>query len=116
MIKVDQGENLNVKFLSGPLTIYQAEELFNEIKSWLKQGEQLIVDLGAVTEIDSAGVQLLLMTSKEQEAHGLSLSLVNHSKVVIKCFEALGVLALFSDPVFIAGSDDVTSIGEKGDC
>ncbi|MCU8094123.1 STAS domain-containing protein [Shewanella sp. SM20] len=116
MYRVEQSENCNIVFLAGELTIYQAEASFNELVNWLNQDIPLIIDLEGVTDIDSSGIQILLMVNKERSTRGFAFSLVNHSKIVVNVFERVGLLALFNDPVLLVGSDEIASVKEKGGC
>jgi anti-anti-sigma regulatory factor len=54
-----------------------------------------------VQELDSAGVQLLMLLKKEAESHGKALHLVNHSPAVIEVFQLLDLAGHFGDPMVI---------------
>lgn len=93
--------------IEGELTIYAAAELkprfaqlLDEIaQSPQKQGE---VDLSQVSEIDSAGLQLLLLAKREAARRGIGLALCGHSPAVIDCFDLCDLGAVFGDPIVIA--------------
>lgn len=51
--------------LSPELTIYQAAERYEELSELLKRHGELHLDLSAVTEIDSTGLQLLMQLSRQ---------------------------------------------------
>lgn len=114
MYKVEQLSCSNTVFICGELTIYHAEESFNELAKLINQDKALIVDLEGVTNIDCSGVQLLLMANIDRNQRGFSFSLVNHSKTVVQVFERLGLLGLFNDPVLLTGSDELFSVNERG--
>ena len=63
--------------LSGPLTIYGAAEDHASLCQYLDGdggGRQpIVVDVGAVTAVDSAGIQLLLQLRREGALRGLSV-------------------------------------------
>lgn len=79
--------------LSGELTIYRAAELKADILAAAAQGSAPALDLAEVSEIDTAGIQLLLLAQREALARGARLSLVAPSAAVR---EAFGLLELES--------------------
>ncbi len=75
--------------IEGELTIYRAEELCAEFKAVLAAGKDLEVNLGGVTEMDSAGVQLLIAAKKAAGAMQQEVYLVEHSPAVLEIFDIL---------------------------
>lgn len=69
-------------FIEGDLTIRRAQEMKDVILARLAQAQALEVDLAGVTEIDTAGVQLLLLARRAAQASGKELRLVAHSPAV----------------------------------
>lgn len=62
----------------------------------------LHLDLGAVSEIDTTGLQLLLATKQAIQADGRPFSLTDSSRAVVDVIELLGLLeALY--PHAVAG-------------
>jgi anti-anti-sigma factor len=90
--------------LGAEVTIYQAGELRAALAGVVADHEDLEIDLGAVTEIDTAGVQLLLHLKREAAACGHACRYVQHSEAVIEVFDALNMAGLFGDPMVLAGS------------
>lgn len=84
--------------LEGELTIFRAAELKPVL---LGDAPPTQVDLSAVSEIDTAGVQLLMVAKQAAQAQGRSLALINHSAAVIEVFELLNVTAFFGDPLVL---------------
>jgi len=82
--------------IEGELTIFRALELKDAL---LSEPMPLEIDLSGVTELDSAGVQLLLLAKKTAQAAQRELRLVAHSPAVIEVFELLNLAALFNDPL-----------------
>ena len=87
--------------LSGEMTIYQAGEQRLALLSALAAGGALAIDLAGVTDIDTAGVQVLMMAKKAALASGQQLQLVAHSPAVLEVFELLRLSAFFGDPMVI---------------
>ena len=55
-----------------------------------------------LNEIDTAGVQLLMLAKQEALRQQRELRLVGHSPAVLEVFELLNVAAYFSDPLVMA--------------
>jgi anti-anti-sigma factor len=86
--------------IDGELTIYRAAELCDALKTvlgGLSDGLALEVDLSSVTEMDSAGVQLLLAAKKSARACGRDLRITGRSPAVDEVFETLRLGAHFAD-------------------
>jgi anti-sigma B factor antagonist len=91
--------------ITGELTIYRAAELKQVLLAELTEladPAPLEVDLSGVTNIDTAGVQLLMLAKKTAQAGQRELRLVAHSPAVIEVFELLNLAAYFGDPLVIA--------------
>ncbi len=80
--------------ITGEFTIFRAIELKQAL---LSDPPPLEVDLSGVTEIDTAGVQLLMLAKKEALAAQRELHLVAHSSAVIEVFDLLNVGEYFDD-------------------
>jgi len=71
--------------IEGEFTIYRASELAQALRgafATLPAGEALEVDIGGVTEMDCAGVQLLLASARTASARGSALRLAGSSAAV----------------------------------
>lgn len=75
--------------VEGEMSIYRAVELKEQM---FGRGPALpAIDLSAVTELDTAGVQLLLLAQREARAHGSELSLTAPSEAVREVLTLLGL-------------------------
>ena len=83
--------------VEGEMTIYTAAAQKEEFIALLDRCTELELDLGEVSELDSAGVQILLMLKNETASSGKSLRLVNHSEAVIEVFELLDLSPVFDE-------------------
>lgn len=63
--------------LSGELTIYCAHELRSLLLTALDMNQDVCVDLTEVSDIDTAGLQLLLITRRELEENNFRLLIHN---------------------------------------
>jgi anti-sigma B factor antagonist len=106
---MNQSSTLSVK---GEFTIFRAQEL----KSILLAAPQpLVIDLSGVTDIDTAGVQLLMLAKRMAVAAQHELHLIAHSQAVIEVFELLNVVAYFGDPLVMdARANDVAKEPANG--
>ncbi|MFW9265649.1 lipid asymmetry maintenance protein MlaB [Pseudomonas sp. NR3] len=86
-------------FIEGELNIYTAAEWKKRLDDLIAQDEDLELDLGGVQELDTAGLQLLIMAKKETNLRNRQLRLANHSPAVLEVFALCGLAVLFGDPV-----------------
>lgn len=87
--------------IEGEMTIYRAAELKQALLEALNGATALEVDLHGVTEIDSAGIQLLMLTKATGQANACEVRLLNHSPAVLEVFELLDLAAHFGDPLLV---------------
>ena len=85
--------------LQGELTIYRAAELKQAL---LAEPAPIEIDLSGVTDIDTAGVQLLMLAKRVAQTEKRELRLVAHSQAVSEVFELLNLAAYFDDPMVMA--------------
>jgi anti-sigma B factor antagonist len=77
--------------LEGELTIYTVSDVLAGLRDYLKDRQVCDLDLSTVSEIDGAGLQLLLWVKSLAEVHGGRLRLVAYSTAV---GDALNLLKL----------------------
>ena len=77
--------------LEGELTIHTAGERRAELLALVERGDRLTVDLSAVTELDTAGRQLLPLARREAAGDGKTFEISAASKAVT---EALAIVHL----------------------
>lgn len=89
--------------LVGELCVFHAAELKPRLLALTTSagGEQEI-DLAQVSEVDTAGVQLLLLARREAAGAGGRLRYVNHSAPVLEALLLLNLAAELGDPASIA--------------
>lgn len=75
--------------LGGELTIYTAAELRDRLVAVVPRAERIELDTAAVSEIDTAGLQVLLSVKRHCEGEGKSLVCAEHSDSVRECIELL---------------------------
>lgn len=88
------------------LNIYRALELKQQIDGALHSHEKLELDLAQVSEIDTAGLQLLIFAKREAQRLGKTLAIVAHSPAVRECLDFCNLAAFFGDPVVITAREN----------
>lgn len=88
--------------LETDLTIYNAAEHKRALLDALGQAKVVELDLARVGEIDSAGLQVLLLAKRESLAAGRDLRIVAHSPAVQELLDFLNVAGYFGDPLVIS--------------
>lgn len=88
--------------IDGEMTIYTAAELAAPLFTQLQTHAPLDLDLSMVSELDSAGLQLLMAAKRESERSGMPLSLSGHSQAVIEVFELCDLSGFFGDPLVLS--------------
>ncbi len=86
--------------LEGEMTVATATALRDEILAALppQENAELEIDLSGVSEIDTAGLQLMLQIKRKC---GSRLRLVNHSPAVLQIFDLSRSAAHFGDPMVL---------------
>ena len=58
------------------------------------------IDLSDVSEMDSAGLQLLILAKREAVRHNTPLRLTGHSPAVLEVMNICNMAAYFGDPIW----------------
>lgn len=87
--------------IAGEMSIYNAAESKQELLWKLDGANQIEIDLSGVSELDSAGLQLLILLKHEAVRQGKTLRLLAHSLAVLEVFTLVRADTLFGDPVVI---------------
>ena len=89
------------------LTIYHAMEQKQQLVAALEEAEALELDLSHVAEIDTAGLQLLMLAKREAGRLGKRMAIVAHSPAVRQTIDFCNLAAFFGDPVIITAREQV---------
>lgn len=104
-IEIKQPENgVTQLAIQGEMTIYTALEQQKILSENLYNRKELQIDLSGVSEIDSAGLQLLMFLKREAAEHQIKLSLTQHSQAIIEVFELLNLSKHFGDPIVLSAN------------
>ena len=85
--------------IEGELTIFRAAELMPQL---LASPAPQTLDLSGVTEIDSAGLQLLMLVNREAGQQGKTLEISGHSPAVQQVLDFCNLVGVFGDPMLIS--------------
>ncbi len=91
--------------LTEDLTIYHALEQKNALLAALANTDELELDLLHVSEIDTAGLQLLVLLKKEAQRSGTTISIVAHSQSVRAVIDFCNLAAELGDPLVIPAAE-----------
>jgi len=87
--------------IDGEMSVFTIRDIATRLLEPLSNGVGMEIDLTGVTEIDSAGLQLMIAVKKMASDHELPLRFVGHSSSVIRILDLCDLVGFFGDPVFI---------------
>ena len=88
--------------LDGDMTIYQAADIKAQLLPILAKSGDIEIDLSRVNDMDSAGLQILMLIKRELTKRGDNLHLSAHSRAVLDVFELCNLASYFGDPLLIS--------------
>ncbi len=88
--------------IDGEMTIYSAAELKGALLDGLNRCEKLEINLSQVSEMDSAGLQLLYLVKREAAHLNRQVALVAHSPATLEVLDLYRMTSHFGDPVLIS--------------
>jgi ABC-type transporter Mla MlaB component len=87
------------------LTIYSASDDKAPLIAHLFQCNELEVDLSRISEIDTAGCQLLMLLKRVADAAGKGLRFTGHSPAVLEAWDTYDLAGYFGDPLVITKTE-----------
>ncbi len=100
-LEIEQHGERCVIRLMGDFILAHAIELKDTLLDSLNDCQQLEIDLADVSDIDTAGMQLLLLLKREAHSNKKNCRLINHSHVVVDMLETYQLSSYFGDPLVI---------------
>ncbi len=91
--------------LDGELTIYTAIEQKTALLNFLASDNELELNLANVSEMDTAGLQLLILIKREASQSGKSMHFVMHSKAVLDVLELTRMTSAFGDQIVLSAKE-----------
>jgi len=99
--------------VEGNLTIYEAAAGKPVLLDALAKAADMEIDLSSVTEMDTAGLQLLILVKRESLKAGKLLRLVGHSQPTLDVLDLYNLASYFGDPVVITPRRQKKNPGAK---
>jgi anti-sigma B factor antagonist len=87
--------------IEGEMTIGIAAEMHNELTTSLACCEEIEISLAGVSEIDSAGLQLMVAAKREAMSKNKTLRFVGHSQAVLDVLDLCDLAGYFGDPLVL---------------
>lgn len=103
-IRVEMKNGLCQLHIEGEMSIYTAAELKAQLLPHLGLAGDLEIDLSQVSELDGAGLQLLLLAKREAARVGATLHLSWHSRAVLEVVDLCNLAGFFGDPLVLSSS------------
>jgi anti-sigma B factor antagonist len=96
---------MNQLALEGDLTIFNANEQKVNLLNFLRSGNDLEINLSQVDEVDTAGLQLLILIKRLASQEGKILRFVLHSKGLLDILEMTNLTLVFGDQVVLVQNE-----------
>jgi anti-sigma B factor antagonist len=112
LISADTSAVAGCLYLAGDLTVYRAAEVHAQLRGQLEKDPTLALDLDAVTEVDTAGIQVLLVADREARSRGGQLRLLRPSQAVLEVMEILNLRQLFGHMMAAAFPEEEAAAAE----
>ncbi|MFA6014784.1 MAG: STAS domain-containing protein [Gallionellaceae bacterium] len=90
--------------IEGDMTIFVAQELREAIMPLITQNDEVEIDLSHVSEVDAAGMQLMVSVKLEAILRGKTLRYVGHSKPVLDMIDLCDLGGFFGDQVIMSSA------------
>lgn len=87
--------------LVGELTIYSVAEIKAGLADAMNGTDEVEVDLQGITEMDTAGLQLMLIAKRNP---GKDVRFINHPQSVLRLVDLANLGGVFGDPLFISAT------------
>lgn len=96
--------------LQGDCNIYNAGELKAALLKALREPQAALeLDLAGVTEIDTAGLQVLMAAKNFARAGGQQLQFASHSAPVLELIEIYDLASWLGDPLIVPAAAPASS-------
>ena len=93
--------------LTDDLTIYNAATTKEQLLGALTSSDAIELDLSQVGQIDTSGLQLLVLVKQESVKSSKRLNIIAHSPAVRQAIDFCNLASFFGDPVVITAREEV---------
>lgn len=104
MVTIERAEGVCKLGIDGEMSIYTAADLKGQLFPAFHECGEAELDLSRVVEMDTAGLQLLILLKKEAAAAGKAVRFAFHSKAVVEVLDLCNMAGFFGDPVVISST------------
>jgi anti-sigma B factor antagonist len=87
--------------ISGEMSLYTSKLTQETLLDLLQTEEKINIDLSEVSEIDSAGIQLLISLKKHAHQKKIPLQFQGHSQCVLDIIDLYNLAAELGDPLVL---------------
>jgi anti-sigma B factor antagonist len=91
-----------IAVVRGSMTIYEAAADKPALLGALAEATEMEIDLSSVVEMDTAGLQLLILVKRESLRAGKPVRLTGHSEASLDVLDRYNLAGYFGDPVVIS--------------
>ncbi len=88
--------------LAGELTVYSVAEVKARLAEAMNRHDEIEVDLAGITEIDTAGLQLMLIAKRRA---GKAVRFVHHSPTVMRWIDLANLGGVLGDLMLVDAAD-----------
>ena len=88
--------------LTGELSIYSVAEIKAGLSEAMSSANEIEVDLSGITEMDTAGLQLMLIAKRNP---GKQVRFANHPAAVLRLVDLANLAGVFGDPMVISATE-----------
>jgi anti-sigma B factor antagonist len=106
-ISAKKKKGVEILQLEGDMTIHTATALKKKLMKHIAKPCEREIVLSEVSEMDTAGMQLLMLAKREAIRHNTPLRLTDHSRAVLGVMDTYNLAAYFGDPIWISGGTKV---------
>lgn len=99
--------------VQGSMTIYEAAAGKQALLGVLADATELEIDLSSVAEMDTAGLQLLILVKRESLRTGKAVRLTGHGEASLDVLDRYNLAGYFGDPVVISPRKRKKSSGTR---
>ena len=100
-VNVVMNKDLCQVSVEGEMTIFAAQEIKAALEEPISKASEIEFDLSNVTEVDGAGLQIMLMAKMASIQSGIQLRFTGHSLPVLEVLDLTDLGSFFGDPVVI---------------
>ena len=102
-----------IAVVQGSMTIYEAAAAKPALLGALAEATEMEIDLSSVVEMDTAGLQLLILVKRESLKAGKPMRLTGHSEASLDVLDRYNLAGYFGDPVVISPRTQKKTAGAR---